>query len=289
MSAASSPQPSAAPAAGQRSSRAGRNLPAAIGVGLTLAGALLATLLAYRPLFVALVAAAVVVGLWEVVRALRRVGADAPYAPLAVGAVLMIVGAYRNGAEALALGLMFTVAAGLVWVLPREPTVLIRDLSATVLASVWVPFLAGFAVLLAAPADDGGLRAITFLLTTTFSDIGGYAAGVLFGRHPLAPSVSPKKSWEGFGGSAVACVGIGIATFTGFFGAPAWQGAVFGLAMVAVATLGDLGESLVKRDLAIKDMGSLLPGHGGLMDRLDSLLPAAPVAWLLLTYFAPPG
>jgi phosphatidate cytidylyltransferase len=111
---------------------------------------------------------------------------------------------------------------------------------------------------------------------------------VLFGRHPMAPTVSPKKSWEGLGGSALFCAAGGAATFpTLLDGAAAWQGALVGLAVMVTATLGDLGESMIKRDLGIKDMGSLLPGHGGIMDRLDSLLPAAPVAYLLFSWLVP--
>jgi phosphatidate cytidylyltransferase len=141
-------------------------------------------------------------------------------------------------------------------------------------------------VLLAVP-DDGARRVVTFIATVVCSDVGGYAAGAALGRHPMAPTVSPAKSWEGFAGSTIACVLGGTALLTLLFDTPWWQGALFGLAIVVTATLGDLGESMIKRDLGIKDMGSLLPGHGGLMDRLDSLLPAAAVSWLLLSAFAP--
>ena len=124
-----------------------------------------------------------------------------------------------------------------------------------------------------------------FIATVVCSDVGGYAAGVLFGKHPMAPTVSPKKSWEGFAGSLVSCAVAGAVFFATLLDAPPLLGALYGLAVVGTATLGDLGESMVKRDIGIKDMGDLLPGHGGLMDRLDSLLPTAPVAWLLLTAF----
>jgi phosphatidate cytidylyltransferase len=98
----------------------------------------------------------------------------------------------------------------------------------------------------------------------------------------MAPAVSPKKSWEGFGGSTLACVLVGVGTVTILLHGDWWAGALVGLAAVVAATLGDLGESLIKRDLGIKDMGSLLPGHGGILDRIDSLLFAAPVIWVLL-------
>jgi phosphatidate cytidylyltransferase len=141
-------------------------------------------------------------------------------------------------------------------------------------------------VLLLRP-DDGANRVVVFVLLTVLSDVGGYAAGVLFGRHPMAPTVSPKKSWEGFGGSALFCAVGGAVAVPALVDGQAWEGAVVGLAVMAVATLGDLGESMIKRDLGIKDMGSLLPGHGGLMDRLDSLLLAAPVTYLLLSRLVP--
>jgi phosphatidate cytidylyltransferase len=138
--------------------------------------------------------------------------------------------------------------------------------------------------MMTAPAD-GPRRVTAFIATVVCSDTGGYVAGVLFGKHPMAPSVSPKKSWEGFAGSVLACTLAGAVFLTTLFDGTWWQGVLFGLAVVCSATLGDLGESMIKRDIGIKDMGHLLPGHGGLMDRLDSLLPTAPVAWLLLIAF----
>ena len=150
-----------------------------------------------------------------------------------------------------------------------------------VLVVGWLPLLAGFAMLMLA-ADDGAQRVVVFVLLTVCSDVGGYVAGVLFGRHPLAPTVSPKKSWEGLGGSVVLCLVAGVASVTLMLGGTWWAGALVGLAAVFAATLGDLSESILKRDLGIKDMGTLVPGHGGVLDRLDSLLAVAPTTWLLL-------
>jgi phosphatidate cytidylyltransferase len=135
--------------------------------------------------------------------------------------------------------------------------------------------------------DDGAARVATFLLVAVASDVGGYGVGVVAGRHPLAPTISPKKSWEGVAGSVLACVLVGVASVVLLLDGPWWAGALLGLLTAVSATLGDLGESMIKRDLGIKDMGSLLPGHGGLMDRLDSLLPTAPLAWLVLTALVP--
>ena len=161
-------------------------------------------------------------------------------------------------------------------------------MTAGIFAALYVPFLAGFALLMAR-AEDGAERVVVFVLVTVASDIGGYAAGVILGRHPMAPSVSPKKSWEGFLGSAGACAVVGALSVALLLAGPWWAGVVIGLAAVLTATLGDLGESMIKRDLGIKDMGSLLPGHGGVLDRLDSLLPTAPVVYLLLALLVPTG
>jgi len=269
--------------------RAGRNLPVAIGVGLGL-GALITVPLysPYRWLFVVVVAAAVAIGTREVVAALRTLGAQPPAVPLLAGGVAMVVLAYREGPGALFLALVLTVLSCLVWRLADPAEGFLRDVAAGTFTAVYVPFLAGFAALLTVP-DDGALRVTMLVAVVVCSDTGGYAAGVLLGKHPMAPSVSPKKSWEGLAGSVVACAVAGALLLYLLFDANPLLGAVYGLAVVATATLGDLGESMVKRDIGIKDMGTLLPGHGGLMDRLDSLLPTAPVAWLLLTAFVPPS
>ena len=149
---------------------------------------------------------------------------------------------------------------------------LVADLSSSLLALLYVGFLAGFAGLMLA-AHDGDRRVTCFVATVVASDVGGYATGVLFGKHLMAPKISPKKSWEGLAGSIVMCACIGWHPLHVAAAHRWWQGVVFGLAVVRSATLGDLGESMVKRDLGIKDMGTLIPGHGGILDRLDSLLP----------------
>ena len=285
--------------------RAGRNLPAAIAVGVTLALAVVVPLFTVKAVFVAVVAAAVGLGVRELVAALRRGGVEPATSPLLVGGTIMLLLAYVDGAAGLVLGLLVTVVACGAWSTLAPPSrrppsapassdvspggrPAVVGLGVNALIATYGPFCAGFAVLLAAP-EDGALRVVVFIATVACSDIGGYAAGVLAGKHPMAPSVSPKKSWEGFGGSATACALAGSLLLPLLFGSPIWHGLLFGLSVVAMATLGDLGESMIKRDLGIKDMGSILPGHGGIMDRLDSLLPTAPVAWILLTASAPPG
>ena len=265
--------------------RAGRDLPAAIGVGVGLGGLVLATLYApQRWGFVVVVVAAVALGVHEVVSALRRLGARPPKSPLVVGGAAMVALAFTSGADALVLALVLTVLACLAWRLADPAEGFLRDVAASAFTATYVPFLAGFATLLAVP-DDGARRVTAFIVLVVCSDTGGYVAGVLLGRHPMAPTVSPKKSWEGFGGSLLAAGAGGAIAFPTMFDASSLLGAVFGLAVVCTATLGDLGESMVKRDIGIKDMGTLLPGHGGVMDRLDSLLPTAPVAYVLLAAF----
>ncbi|MBQ0896136.1 phosphatidate cytidylyltransferase [Micromonospora sp. U56] len=276
------------PATGQPApSRAGRNLPAAIGVGLGLGALILIPLFFYLPAFLAVVAGAIGVGIWEMARAVRRSGAHPPLVPLIAGGVLMIGLAWYAGPDALSLGLLVTVLGTMIWRLGDGPGGFQRDLTAATLIAVYVPFLGGFAALLAAAPDDGHLRVLATLVAVVLSDTGGYAAGVSFGKHPMAPSISPKKSWEGFAGSvSAAAVGSAGLLWLLFDLAP-WWGALFGVAVSVAAVLGDLGESMIKRDLGVKDMSNLLPGHGGLMDRLDSILFAVPTAYLLLAVFVP--
>src|SRR5947209_256855 len=268
----------------QSPGRAGRNLPVAIGVGLSLGALVLLTLYLFKPAFLVVVVVAILVGLWELVTSLREKALAAPLIPIAAGAIAILVLAYTDGREAMTVALVLTVVAVVIWRAAEGAAGMLPDIGAGLLALVYVPFLAGFAALMLAP-HDGARRVTAFIATVVASDVGGYAFGVLVGKHPMAPTVSPKKSWEGFAGSTIACSVCGSIIFVTLLHAQWWQGVLFGLATVATATLGDLGESMIKRDLGIKDMGKLLPGHGGLMDRLDSLLPTAPVAWLLLAAF----
>ncbi|MGY1746608.1 phosphatidate cytidylyltransferase [Blastococcus sp. SYSU D00695] len=270
-----------------KASRAGRNLTAAIAVGLTLGAVIVASLLVRREAFLLVLGAAVLVSVVELGGALRAGRAAPPVVPVVVGAVAMIALAWTRGATGLVVAFLLTVLAVLLWRLADGPEGYLRDAAAGVLVALYVPLLAGFAVLLLVP-DDGATRVLLFIATVVGNDVGGYTAGVLFGRHPMAPTVSPKKSWEGMAGSVVLCVAIATPIVILGLDGPWWGGVVFGAALAVSATLGDLGESLIKRDLGIKDMGSLLPGHGGLMDRMDSLLPSAAVAWLLLTWVVAP-
>ncbi|GIL26148.1 phosphatidate cytidylyltransferase [Actinocatenispora comari] len=273
--------------------RAGRNLPAAIGVGVGLGAIVLASLYVQRAAFLLVVAAGVVLGTWETVRAFGRAAEPAkrtrpPLVPLLAGAVAMQGLAWFGGLEALTIGLVFTLVAVFIWRLADGPPGYRRDVAAGALIAAYVPFLAGFAVLLARP-EDGAARVVAALAMVVCSDTGGYAVGVLLGRHKMAPRISPGKSWEGFAGSVLTCAIAGAILVYFVFHQPLWAGAVFGVAVSLVSVLGDLTESMIKRDLGIKDMGNLLPGHGGVMDRLDSILFAVPVAFALLSVLAPAG
>ncbi|MFC7491818.1 MULTISPECIES: phosphatidate cytidylyltransferase [unclassified Knoellia] len=278
--------PPSAPAGTRSRTKAGRNLPAAIGVGVGLAVLIIASLAIRREAFLVILVAAMVIGAWEMRRAVRQVGIDAPLVPVVIGAVSMVLAAYFRGAEALILTFGLTCVGVLVWRVADGLEGAIRDIAGSLFIALYPCFLGGFAALLLA-ADDGHLRIVYFILVVAFSDIGGYAFGVFLGKHPMAPSLSPKKSWEGFAGSVFSCATVGAVSLALLLDGPWWKGAVIGVVVAAAATVGDLIESSIKRDLGIKDMGALLPGHGGIMDRLDSLVLCIPVVWALLLWANP--
>jgi phosphatidate cytidylyltransferase len=267
-------------------SRAGRDLPAAIAVSIALIAVVVVSLVYVKAGFLAVVAAAILIALWELGRALALSGTWLPVPPMAAGALAMIAGSYYGGADVLVGTLSATVLVSLLWRMPRGQAGFVKDVSAAVFCLVYVPFLASFVALLLAP-DDGVRRVLTFFAVTAASDIGGYCVGVLFGRHPMAPVISPKKSWEGFAGSTVGCVAVGVVSVVYWLDGDLLVGVLLGAAVAVAATLGDLVESLIKRDLGIKDMSNILPGHGGIMDRLDSLLAAVPVVYLVLHFLVP--
>lgn len=267
-------------------SRAGRDLRAAVGVGLLLGGLVVGTLLISKAAFLPVLVVAICVGAWEMRQALAGAGMRVPPVPLLLGAVGMLLSAYLRGAEALVLTFGLTLLGLLLWRAADGLEGAARDLSASAFVAFYPCFLGGFASLLLS-APDGRQRIVFFILVTVFSDIGGYAVGVVLGKHPMAPSLSPKKSWEGFGGSVGASAIVGALAMVVLLDGSWWAGALIGGICAAVATMGDLIESSIKRDLKVKDMSNLLPGHGGIMDRLDSLVMVVPVAWALLLFFAP--
>jgi len=197
--------------------------------------------------------------------------------------VVMVAVAFLFGAPALVTATAVSALVTMLWLLRRGVDGYVQNATASVFTLIYIPFLGSFVALLL--AEDQGTKAIlTFIIVTAASDIGGYAAGVLFGKHPMAPVISPKKSWEGFAGSAITCIAAGYVLVVYLLEGDWWVGVALGVIAVVMATLGDLCESVMKRDLGIKDMSHIIPGHGGLMDRLDSILATAPPIWLLLHY-----
>ncbi|MDN5894949.1 MAG: phosphatidate cytidylyltransferase [Nocardioides sp.] len=282
--------PPAAPA--KDHGRAGRNLPAAIGSAVVLLGAVALSLAFYKTAFMVIVAIAVAVAVWELRRGLLAHDIDLPEQPLIAGGVVMVVVAYFWGAPALVTATAVSALVIMLWLLRRGVEGYVKNATASVFTLIYVPFLGSFVALLLAEGgatgfdrfDEGVKGILVFILVTIMSDIGGYVAGVLFGKHPMAPVISPKKSWEGFAGSIVFTVAAAIPLVVYLLDGRWWVGACLGLIAVVMATLGDLCESVMKRDLAIKDMSQIIPGHGGLMDRLDSLLATIAPIWLLLHY-----
>jgi phosphatidate cytidylyltransferase len=282
-----------APAPAQKDhGRAGRNLPVAITSGVVLLALIGTSLFFWKTAFMFVVAAAVVVAVWELRKGFLAKGIDLPEQPLMLGGVVMVVVAYFYGANALVTATAVSALVIMLWLLRRGVDGYVQNATASVFTLIYVPFLGSFVALMLSEGGatgfdrwDAGVKGIvTFILVTIASDIGGYFAGVLFGRHPMAPVISPKKSWEGFAGSLVFCVLAGWALVVYLLDGDWWVGVALGLIAVVMATLGDLCESVIKRDLGIKDMSQVIPGHGGLMDRLDSLLATIAPIWLLLHY-----
>ena len=266
--------------------RTGRNLPAAIGVGVVLGGLVVLTLLTVKATFLAYMGIAIAIALSELTTALAKRDIHIPVIPVAAGGAAMITCTYWLKPQDALAALGLTVLAIFAWRLFGGTTGYVRDVTAGVFAAAYLPFLASFVAAMLVPAD-GPRRVLSFVIVTICSDIGGYFAGITAGRHKMAPAISPKKTWEGFAGSTVACLIAGWLCVTYLLHGHPWQGVLVGAAVVLAATMGDLVESMIKRDLDIKDMGTLLPGHGGILERLDSLLVAAPVVWLLLYLFLP--
>jgi len=260
--------------------RAGRNLPLATAVGILLF-AIFALSLIYRPFIFAVLAAVVMVlAVAELSRALVAELPSEVRKVLLVAAPSMVLAAYFGGPQWLLISFVVAVVAVLVSRLFHEQEKYVSNVSRAIFILTYAPLLSSFAVLLAAQ-KDGDLKVLTLVLLTIGADIGGYFAGVLFGKHPMALRISPKKSWEGLVGAVLLEIGIGITLWVYLFDGSWWKGALAGAIMAITATFGDLVESMIKRDLGIKDMSRLVPGHGGIMDRLDSLVINAAIAWAL--------
>lgn len=283
--------PDAPPA---RGSRAGRDLPAAIIVGVALAASVVVTLLYWHWGFVLLVTAMLTLGTVELHDALKRIGMNSAIVPIVVGTIALICGTYAAATHSDALPWQIVMLAclgattliALVWRMPGGAAGYVKDAAASLFTIAYIPLLGSFAGLTVA-MPNGAAKMATVLLVVMANDTGGYAVGARFGKHPMAPLISPKKTWEGLAGSVALATAVGIPLTVWWLGSSAWIGLALSLAVVAAATCGDLIESLIKRDVGIKDMSSFLPGHGGAMDRLDSILVAAPASWLLLYWLIP--
>ncbi len=286
----------AAPPPRKRS--AGRDLPAAIAVGVGLVAIVVATLAWWHWGFILLVAVALSLGAIELSNALGRLGMRAEIVPIVIGTTAMVIGTYAAATgvgfrlmswhSVLLTFLGATVLAVLIVRFPRGHENFVRDAAASVFIIGYITLLGSFTALILA-GEQGAARMVTFLLCVVANDTGGYVVGVLFGRRPLAPAISPKKTWEGLAGSVLfACVVGGLlAAFV--LGVAWWIGVIIGVVCVFFGTCGDLIESAVKRDVGIKDMSSFLPGHGGVMDRIDAMLVAAAPAWLVMYLLVPGG
>jgi phosphatidate cytidylyltransferase len=258
----------------------------AAAIGLTLGAAAIVTLFTVKATFLAYLGVLLAVASWEMQHALGSRGIRVPLPVIWSGGAAVITFGYWLGARAALAALALTVIALLGWRLPAGADGYLRDLTASIFAMGYLMLPAVF-VALALARRDGAVSVLTFVVLAVSSDTGGYFAGTLLGRHPMAPTISPNKTWEGFAGSAAACLAAGGILLPTALHGHVWQGLIIGAAAVAAATLGDLVESMIKRDLSIKDMGSVLPGHGGVLDRIDSFLVVAPVFWLLLTLLVP--
>jgi phosphatidate cytidylyltransferase len=269
-----------------RRARAGRNLPLAIATAVLLGGALVGALLWSPAVFLAFLLVIVLLALLELVTVQRARGTAPSRLVVFASAPLLVLGAYWKGPAALSFGLLVVLLAAFAWylVIPTRVEVT-RNVAATVFASVYVPFMAAHLALVLGRVPHYVGAIIGYALLTVVYDTAAYASGVLFGRHPMAPAVSPNKSWEGAFGATCACL------VAGGYVLPLWQPWRFdsGLTLAAlacvIAPLGDLAESMLKRDLAVKDMGSTLPGHGGWLDRIDALLLMAPVLYYVLALY----
>lgn len=274
--------------------KAGRNLPAAITTGVVLGALVIAAVWIGPVAWYPLVAAAVALAMWEVMTRLREAGYVQPRTLMILLGQAMLWLSVPYGTSGLVAGFAFTVLVVMFWGMFHKgrhsrPENYLRDTAVAIFVLAWIPLFGTFAAMISRITEagvDGSAYIIAFMLCVVANDVGGYAAGVMFGSHPMAPAVSPNKSWEGFAGSLLAGVVTGVLVVTFLIHGPWWMGIVLGIALVICATMGDLVESQFKRELGIKDMSNLLPGHGGIMDRLDGMLPAAAATYILLTTIA---
>jgi phosphatidate cytidylyltransferase len=261
--------------------KAGRKLVPSIVVGLSLLGLIWFSLSVYKELFLVVLGTAVVLGIREIVRAFNSRSIAISFPSLSIAAIALLGSAWIDGIAGLAIATAISFPILLIRLLLNGPEGFVGKATATTFTLLYLPFLAGFLILLATPSN-GFQRVMTFVVLVGCNDTFGYFVGVLFGKHPLVPTISPKKTWEGLAGSVVFTIVGGCLAFHYIMNMDWWIGIIVGLMIVFTATCGDLIESAMKRDLSLKDMGTLLPGHGGMLDRLDSVVLSAPAMWLAL-------
>ncbi len=261
--------------------KAGRKLVPSIVVGLSLLGLIWFSLSVYKELFLVVLGTSVVLGIREIVRAFNSRSIAISFPSLSIAAVALLGAAWIDGIAGLAIATAISFPILLIRLLLNGPEGFVGKATATTFTLLYLPFLAGFLILLATPSN-GFQRVMTFVVLVGCNDTFGYFVGVLFGKHPLVPTISPKKTWEGLAGSVVFTIVGGCLAFHYIMNMDWWIGIIVGLMIVFTATCGDLIESAMKRDLSLKDMGTLLPGHGGMLDRLDSVVLSAPAMWLAL-------
>lgn len=268
--------------------RTGRNLLAAIGIGLGLGALLIVSLLIWKPLFIVFGGLLVGFTTFELASALRFAGRNVPRVASTVVALAIMPVAFFFHVEGLWLAVLaacvlITVYRIIELVRPSHRTgtrEVLLDVGAGAFVQVYVAFMAGFYVALTG-SPQGEWWTLASLIIVVFTDVGAYASGLALGRHKMAPVISPGKTWEGFAGSIVVAIAFGAVLAPLMLQQPWWVGAIMGVLLALVGTAGDLTESLIKRDLGIKDISTWLPGHGGFLDRLDSILPSAVVAYVI--------
>lgn len=261
--------------------KAGRKLGPSILVSASLVAIVWFALAYHREIFACLVAIAVLFGIREIVRAFSARGIYISTISLTLGALGLTYATWNGGASGLAVATAIAIPMLLIQLLTKGPDGFVQSATATTFSLLYLPFLGGFLILLAKPST-GLERVMTFVVLVSCNDTFAYIVGILFGKHLLVPTISPKKSWEGLIGSVVFTPIGGALSFHYIMHMHWWIGAIVGLMIVFTATCGDLIESAMKRDLHLKDMGTMLPGHGGMLDRLDSVLISAPALWLAL-------
>jgi phosphatidate cytidylyltransferase len=258
--------------------RAGRKLLPSILVSLSLLTLIFGSITLEPKLFLALICVVIMLGVRELTHAYRAGGIELPDLPIMAVSLVILLASWFGGTEGLAVSTGLSIPILMFFLLLISQKDFIKRSTSAVFAVFYLSVLGGF-ILLVANDADGGKRILALVILISCNDTFAYFAGVLFGKHKMAPNISPKKSWEGLIGGLVASVIGGALVFDLAFETAWYVGSAIGVMTVVTATCGDLIESAIKRDLAIKDMSNLLPGHGGIMDRLDSALFTAPAVW----------